>query len=207
MITKINTNKLKQQTAFSIAEALIALLIGSLILGMSAPLITKQIKNQTLTDTQLQILQRQIDALRTNQAGIPAGTVVFYDGTSCPEGWDLLTRTYPNARGAFIRNVGDATSIGDFQQNAAPNITGKMENFLGGSSSQNYHNLTLSGAFSNEYLPNTDVFNSYYSGGYLDIMTINFDASEGGTTPYGRDNTTEVRPDNITLLACRKMEN
>ena len=60
MITKINTNKLKQQTAFSVAEALIALLIGSLILGMSAPLITKQIKNQTLTDTQLQILQRQI---------------------------------------------------------------------------------------------------------------------------------------------------
>ena len=47
--------------AFSIAEALIALLIGSLILGMSAPLITKQLKHNSFTDIQAQLLNRKVE--------------------------------------------------------------------------------------------------------------------------------------------------
>ena len=50
--------------AFSLAEALIALLIGSLILGMSAPLITKQLKHNTFTDVQAQLLNRKVESAK-----------------------------------------------------------------------------------------------------------------------------------------------
>ena len=60
--------------AFSLAEALVALLIGSLILGMSAPLITKQLKHNTFTDVQAQLLNRKVedakDEITTNANNI-----------------------------------------------------------------------------------------------------------------------------------------
>ena len=47
--------------AFSVAEAMIALLIGSLILGFSAPMITKQLKHNNFTSIQTQILNKKIE--------------------------------------------------------------------------------------------------------------------------------------------------
>ena len=59
----IKSSKIQKNTknAFSIAEAMIALLIGSLILGMSAPLITKQLKHNSFTDVQAQLLNRKVE--------------------------------------------------------------------------------------------------------------------------------------------------
>ena len=44
--------------AFSVAEVAIALLIGSIILGMAAPMITKQIKNEETQYVQIEILKK-----------------------------------------------------------------------------------------------------------------------------------------------------
>ena len=52
---------LKPTRAFSVAEAMIALLIGSLILGFSAPMITKQLKHNNFTSIQTQILNKKIE--------------------------------------------------------------------------------------------------------------------------------------------------
>ncbi len=52
---------LKPARAFSVAEAMIALLIGSLILGFSAPMITKQLKHNNFTSIQTQILNKKIE--------------------------------------------------------------------------------------------------------------------------------------------------
>ena len=61
--SSLNSPKFQKYSkkAFSIAEALIALLIGGLILGMSAPLITKQLKHNSFTDIQAQLLNRKVE--------------------------------------------------------------------------------------------------------------------------------------------------
>jgi len=47
--------------AFSVAEAMIALLIGTIILGFSAPMITKQLKHNNFTSIQTQVLNKKIE--------------------------------------------------------------------------------------------------------------------------------------------------
>ena len=85
------TNKAKKSfKGFSVAEAMVALAIGGVVLGMSAPLITKQVNNASLNDAQMQFLQRQIDALRANQTGAPVGAVMFFNLSKCPPGWTPL---------------------------------------------------------------------------------------------------------------------
>ena len=76
---------------FSIAEALVALLIGSLVLGMSAPIISKQLKHNKASDAQASILLRRIERLERNQNGVEDGAVMFYASDSCPENWAKIT--------------------------------------------------------------------------------------------------------------------
>ena len=52
---------LTPRRAFSVAEAMIALLIGTIILGFSAPMITKQLKHNDFTSIQTQILNKKIE--------------------------------------------------------------------------------------------------------------------------------------------------
>mgnify|MGYP003294410290 CR=1 FL=1 len=116
-------NYQNSKKAFSVAEATIALLIGSVALGMAAPMITKQVKQNNFTDTQFQVLRKEIERLRENQNNIPPGAVMFFDLASCPDTWSPLTETYPNAAGSFLRNLGEtveqgktARSRGSFQK-------------------------------------------------------------------------------------------
>ncbi len=66
---------------------MIVILIGTIALGMSAPMISRQLKNETLTNTQMQVIQRQIDALKSRTAETPEGAVMFFLLRSCPDGW------------------------------------------------------------------------------------------------------------------------
>ena len=69
---------------------------------MSAPLITKQIKQNNFTDAQFQVLQREIEKLKNNQ-NTPKGAVMFFDLVSCPDGWDDVSSSW---NGRFIRIAG-----------------------------------------------------------------------------------------------------
>ncbi len=51
--------------AFSIAEVAIALLIGSVVLGMSAPMISKQLQHNTLNDIKSRILKGEIEKVES----------------------------------------------------------------------------------------------------------------------------------------------
>ena len=165
--------------AFSVAEVAIALLIGSIILGMAAPMITKQIKNEETQYVQIEILKKTL---------IPSGAVMYFDLASCPTGWTELTSKYPNAANAFIRNQsGSGRDIGNWQQNAAPNIKGTF----GGINHGNNGPFTMENGVG-----------GVRTGGYMNNYTT-FDASLASKV-YGRNSATEVRPDNIVLLACRK---
>ena len=126
--------------AFSIAEALIALLIGSLILGMSAPLITKQIKHNSMSDTQVQVLNQKLEKFNTDKAEditslqeeikqlknlldkeeekkdtTPVGVIVMWSGSSIPEGWALCNgqNGTPDLRDRFIVGAGASYGIGN----------------------------------------------------------------------------------------------
>ncbi len=209
-------NKIK---AFSVAEATIALLIGSIALGMAAPMITKQIKQSNFTDTQFRLINNQNDRLRdsinntndiidellarieeleNNNESTPAGAIMYFDLSKCPDGWTELTKKYPKAANTFIRNKsGTSRALGHWQQNAAPEINGTFD---GNTNDDGLKAKT--GAF---YTVSTQ---NRGGDGAAGGGTVGFKASLSSAA-YGRKDekgvvATEVRPDNVAFLACRK---
>ena len=79
---------------FSVAEAFVALAIGGIVLGMAAPLISKQVQTQNFNDVQFRILKESL---------VPRGAVMFFDLESCPEGWNPVDNSW---NGRFIRLSG-----------------------------------------------------------------------------------------------------
>ena len=68
---------------FSVAEAFIALAIGGIVLGMSAPLISKQLQHNNMNDVQYQLLLKKIE----EATNVPQNAVMFFASTTCPTGW------------------------------------------------------------------------------------------------------------------------
>ncbi len=162
-------------------------------------------KNTATGNLQIQQLINRIEKLEEGGTA-PVGAVMFFDLASCPEHWEPLVNKYPDAKGAFIRNIsGISRGLGSFQQSAAPNIWGRF------ASEDSYALETLyylsdsyRGAFTGEWRTeggNQDSQNGTYAVKYA----ISFDASRVSPV-YGRDEADEVRPDNIALLACRRFE-
>ena len=84
---------MKKKCAFSVAEAMVVLLIMSIVLGVSAPLISKQSKKIVEDRNKVDIL-------------VPYGAVMFFDPElvkKCPSGWEKLPSKY---EGRFIRTSG-----------------------------------------------------------------------------------------------------
>ncbi len=185
-------NKMK---AFSVAEAMIALLIGSLVLGFSAPMISRQIKYNNMSDVQMQVLNKKIEQLRANQTSIPSGAVIAFNRPSCPDKWTPLTTIISDTEGAFIRNIGgNADAKGTVQLDAAPNITGSHGGHGG------YHGWgSANGSFVKTGKINGRGAADKNSSGY---EQIDFDACNSSDS-YCRE-ATEVRPKNIALLYCVK---
>ena len=184
------------------------LLIGTIALGMSAPMISIQLKNETMNNVQFQVLNKKYEELKKVKSDIPSGAVMYFDLDDCPDGWDELSKKYPNSKNAFIRNIdGTNRALGSLELNAAPEIEGEFD----GNVNEKLHLNELNG--------NTGVKGSfYYTEKYAygangdDAWAsgfIGFKASKSSIS-YGRKDdagnpATEVRPDNIALLACRKI--
>ena len=56
---------------------MIALLIDSITLSISAPIITKQIQHSTHSDTQSMVINSKINKIENNQ--VPSGMIAFFD--------------------------------------------------------------------------------------------------------------------------------
>ena len=88
----------KKYLAFSVAEAMVALAIGSVVLGMSAPLISKQVQKENFNDAQYQLIQKQLNET-INRRLVPANAIMFFEG-GCPTGWTDMSSSYG---GRYVR--------------------------------------------------------------------------------------------------------
>ena len=160
--------------AFSVAEALMTLLIVSCLLAMCAPLFSKRANSNFALEASLII---------------PSGAIMYFDLESCPNGWSPLTETHPEAANAFIRNIsGTAREKGSVENSAVPNITGMTNGEQSG-------RVTNEGAF---YSTSGGVARGGDYGGNL----LYFDASR--VSEVYQNGVTEARPYNIGFIACRR---
>ena len=204
-----------KKTAFSVAEAMMALLIGSVALGAAAPMITKQIKHNNYSKVQTNIISQQLDRVTTQNNtrledmetnieeiienvenrltnAIPSGAVMYFDLTACPSGWTPLVNKYPNASNAFIRNQsGSGRALGNYQTSAVPNVTGS------------FYALDQVNSYTGAFYRNGSITaGNYGKQGTYSYRNQVMDLSR--VSSVYQDNVTEARPNNITLLACRK---
>lgn len=177
----ISNQYFRKKKAFSIAEAMITLLIVSMALAAMAPIISKQ----------------QKASLAIQDAAIPIGAIMMFDLDSCPVGWRPLTDKYSDAAGSFFRNLGgSASERGSLQNDAVPNITGT---FTGRAITD--HGYEAAGAFTGE--AGTYYVAQTYTGLNAGAAKFTFNA-QNSSPVYGRDDSNEVRPKNLAFLYCRK---
>ncbi len=226
---------MSKRKAFSVAEATIALLIGSVALGMAAPMITKQIKTQNMTDTQFRVMNNRNQALleRINELeerieelenvennGVPAGTIAFFEATTCPDGWSVVNAKY---NGRFPRFAGNydicdkdgENPDGTCKSAVSSSVVNNAVNLMSGDAIRNISASILrcsgarcqlfgeyagvDGAFSatrttSGAFPAADHDDYYYDL----IHKLTFNASLVVPTSI------ENRPKSITLLGCKK---
>lgn len=172
---------------------MITLLIVSIAMAASAPLISRQMKNNMVRNL-----------APAAAAEMPTGAVVAFDLETCPPGWVALTSVYGDSGGTFIRNVGgNAESRGVVQLDGVPNIKGEFpaDDAYGQATMNDME--TVRGAFNGKIRTvgrsidsPTGTFDAKYG--------IDFDASRVSEV-YGRSES-EVRPKNIAFLYCRKAD-
>ena len=113
-IVAIQRQMLSSAKAFSVAEAMIAVLIASIVLGMSAPMISRQLKRNNMNDVQFQVLNKKIQDLqaevRANNNVFPSGFLMMTFG-SCPTtGWSDVSSDY---EGRFLKISSSAGTTHD----------------------------------------------------------------------------------------------
>ncbi len=188
--------------AFSVAEVAIALLIGSIMLGMAAPMITKQMKNENIESVQIEILKKTI---------IPSGAIMFFDRADCPDGWDPLNSKY---NGRYFKVAGNYTicdkdgenSDGTCVGSAAVTVTDNNRGVFSGDAIRN-----IEGHFSSYEMGRYGV-STYTSGPFTVTNGTAHGASEhSGTNPVFWFDASRVvptadenRPRSVSMLACVK---
>ena len=204
--------------AFSLAEAMIVLLIGTIALGMSAPMISRQLKNETMNNVQFQVLNRKIERLeqQVRNSGIPKGTVAFFDNSvvaesvsnPCPAGWE---KVQANWNGRFPRFSGEHTLITYVYDETVETLVdtgvGEKQNLSIGQTQEDAIREIDGEIVQVPHHQGTGVFRGIKSfnggwgfvGGYQPWSYISFDASR--VVPTDKEN----RPKSVALLGCRKL--
>lgn len=222
-----NFHKKVTLKGFSVAEAMIALLIGSIALGMAAPMITKQIKQNNFSDTQIRVINarnenmldiineliERIEILENQEnSGIPKGTIAFFDNTvvaeslsnPCPKGWEKIGTEW---QGRFPRFSGTYTIYDWDSTTNKHNTSGKSKTLAVGSIEEDaIRNIegTFQGAGHGTSFVATGAFQKIGKGktdvtnGGEPDLAYSFNAQR--VVPTNDENT----PKSVALLGCRK---
>lgn len=182
-----NKSCLLNRKGFSVAEAMIVLLITSLALAAASPLISKMMKSsgsdkveynnledkiENLED-KLEILEDKLAELET----IPSGSVVFFNLANCPTGWKNATTL--GWGGRFFR-VADSS-----------NPRNVLQEDMIKSHSHLYQNFGITWIGQGGGCPS----------GTCNAMTQRSSGSAGSSSSFGEN---ETRPKNVPLTACIK---
>lgn len=176
-----------KKRGFSVAEAMVVLLITSLALATASPLISKMMKSDGASkigynnleekienmENKLEILEEQLKDLET----IPSGSVVFFNLASCPTGWKNVTTL--GWGGRFFR-VADTN-----------NPRNVLQEDMIKSHSHLYQNFGITWIGQGGGCPS----------GTCNAMTQRSSGSAGSSSSFGEN---ETRPKNVPLTACIK---
>ena len=81
---------------------MMALLFVSIILGMSAPLMSKKIERE----------RANVSESANVSYAVPSGAIMFFERSSCPDGWTVVDAAGHYPRIAEVNNQGKATDVG-----------------------------------------------------------------------------------------------
>lgn len=188
LLTKLATIKYNNK-AFSLAEMMVVMLILSLVLAASVPIMTKQ--RQTIIT-----------------GSVPTGTVVSFIGTTPPNGWllcngqstsghaalaALVGANVPNLNDRFIVGAGTTYSLGDTGGVDEVTLTGPQTGIAAHthttSDYTHYHNLF--GSTASDY--DSNLTGIYGNEGFIGIVAngggIWGPDSDGSHRQYISDNT------------------
>lgn len=108
--------KTTREPGFSVAEAMITLLIISVILASAASLISKQMQSNAFNSLQVNKLLSEIEALKGNNSPIPAGVITMWSGATnnIPKVWALCdgSNGTPDLRDRFVVGAGSSYTSG-----------------------------------------------------------------------------------------------
>lgn len=196
--------------AFSLVEAFVALLIASIVLGVSAPLVSKTIKHDNLNDHQITVINKKIERIERELDTIPAGMIAFFNGDCPTAGW---TRVDNSWNGRYIKISGDYNVCDINGENSASGICNasvvSTPNYASGVMlGDTIRNITGNFGNMDRYFGNPSTAGAFYVDGLLgytspdgDIRSaarLYFDASR--VVPTGDEN----QPKTIVLNACIK---
>lgn len=160
--------------AFSVAEAMVVLLIVSMMLAASAPLISKNMKNSSVS---------------TSEFSVPSGAVMFFYLNKCPQGWTEISQKIPSAAGHFIRIADSSHPNGQVQEQSVQEHWHKIADLYGNDKRAGWTGWG-------------GVWSTFGSG--LDRQANQVIRNQSiSNAPYvSSDN--ETRPKNISLTTCIK---
>ena len=138
---------------------------------------------------------------------VPSGAIVFFNSNNCPDNtnWMPLTSIYPQASGAFIRNLGETNRAkGSYQAGAVPDIQLALRvDYNGGSRTDKIASYGNDDNNCGSVIPNGGADEPMYR---MDTVSVAYRAGDLiKTNPDVYDkNVKEVRPNNIAFIACVK---
>lgn len=196
---------------FSIAEAMITLLIVSVMMVASAPLISRQIKNNAANDIQTLKLIKRIEELESKVGTVPAGAVMFFDSATCPEedGWVPVDTSwngrFPRFSGSYdvCDKTGENSTTGACSGAVLSSVT-EGENAVGKLYGDTIRNIEGTFVVPVANATSGAISASYYNGGWGYVrgnqMWGNYSFNASNVVPTSPVN----RPRTVVLRGCRK---